>query len=331
MIFELNKSCFESGDSTNLLLSMANIVRKGRHRLFVPKDANDAHEKWLGGLGLDLEKEWRNSLDDSMLLEAREPAEQNAIVCNETPQCLEPGELVLSVQTAERIVREPFRIFVENDGADRCFFLTFSNEEQFLKIKELEGENLLVFEHCGGITELPKRVARYVNSRGYNCLNCSAMFDSDAPAPDALSRQAIFARSTCEDHNVPSFVLRRRAIENYIQIEWLNTWVNKVPRSARRGKLKLFNAYCRLAENQRSHFHMKNGLNADQRGIESGTISIYRDVPQDDLDILKDGFGTSLAEDIYFEDWVQNTFTTDDAEAWNEVNGVVNEILVLCR
>ncbi|WP_143540117.1 hypothetical protein [Rhodovulum sulfidophilum] len=331
MIFELNRSCFVGDKGTMSLICMANIALKGRHRLYVCHPEDEAYLKWFEGLGASLQENWRVALDTSISLEALEPAKYSVLVCNDTDQCYDRESLVLDLSAAERLIYEPFKVFVENNGADRDFLLTFSTHAQFNKIRELERANLFSFEHCGGITELPKKVEKYANERRVNYLNCSAVFDSDAPSPDAASKEAIIAKDVCDRHGVFPHVLRRRAIENYLSRDWLNTWVNKSPKSAKSNKKKIFTSYCRLNLEQRSHFHMKRGLKVDQDGIESGDITLYSDVSEEDLCTLNEGFGDSLAGDLYAADWVQNAQTVNDSDAWGEVNGMINEILVRCR
>jgi hypothetical protein len=331
VIFELHPSCFRAKPETILLVSMANIALKGRHRLYVRDLEDQAYRQWIDSLGSQLADPWNEALDVSMTREAREPAKFSVAVCNTCVQSYEREKLVLTVGEAERLIREPFKIFVENDDADKNFLITFSTEDQAKKMLELEKENLISFQHCGGITELPKKVKNYLKFSDLSFLNCSAIFDSDAPAPGQISNDARKAKRRCDEGGVASHVLRRRAIENYLMRSWLNTWVNKTPRSARGPKMEVYKAFCKLSLEQRSHFHMKSGLSVDRRSIENGDVTLYANVCDADMKRLQEGFGDSLAADLYGEDWVQSTQAVDDSEAWAEVNGMVREILVLCR
>lgn len=310
---------------------MAHMVLKGRHRLYVADLGDFGYLDWLNSLTTSLEELWVLALDTSMELEALEPAKYGVVVCEDAAQCGDRAHLVLRVEEAERLIREPFRVYVENDDADRDFLLTFANAEQFRKISELEYENFLSFEHCGGITELPKKVAKYVQKHPTNHLNCSAIFDSDAPAPGMVSHHASSAKMNCDNIGISSHILQRRAIENYLMRGWLETWVNRSTRSSRSQKLEVFKCFCKLTLEQRSHYHMKNGLKADQAQINNGTVTLYAGLSASDIVTLNDGFGTSLAADLYAEEWVKNTQSVDDVDAWKEVNGIVKEILVLCR
>lgn len=307
---------------------MANMALKGRHRLYISDEGDQSYLEWFASLGTSLEEQWRLALDTSMDLEALEPAPFNVTVCEDADQSHDPNNLVLGIREAERLTREPFRVYVENDDADRNFLLTFSNQEQARKIAELEDENLLSFEHCGGISELRKKVRTYARARVTNFLNCTAVFDSDAASPAAISNDAALAEERCRRSGMQSFMLKRRAIENYLTRGWLNTWVNS---QADEKKVRIFDCFARMSLEQRSHFHMKKGLKADQAKIDDGTITLYAGITESDLDCLNDGFGPSLAADLYAKDWVQTVQSVDDAGAWEEVNGMVNKILVLCR
>jgi hypothetical protein len=328
LIFEFNSSCFRGEIKTLSLLAMANMALKGRHRLYISDEDDHTYLAWLGSLGTSLEEQWRQALDTSMDLEALAPAPFNVTVCEDADQSHDPKNLVLGIREAERLTREPFRVYVENDDADRDFLLTFSNQEQAKKIAELEDENLLSFEHCGGISELRKKVRTYTKARATNFLNCTAVFDSDAPSSAAISQDASHALERCRRLGLHSFMLKRRAIENYLMRDWLKTWVNN---QGDRKKIRIFECFARMSLEQRSHFHMKRGLKADQAKIDDGTITLYAGVAMGDLGHLNDGFGSSLSADLYAKDWIQSVQSVDDADAWEEVNGMVNKILVLCR
>ena len=264
-----------------------------------------------------------------MELEAREPAEFTVKVCDTTESNLNAVPPIMNVEQAAHFAEEPFRIFVENDGADRDFLITFSNSEQKTKIEELEGARLIRFEHCGGITELPKKVAKFINRGNLNSSIAIAVFDCDAPQPNEASAQSKTALSECENRGVAAFRLKRRAIENYLLRSWLNTWVNET-RTKRNSYLEVYKAFCELSDTQRAHFHMKKGLNADKHGITDGTINLYGDLSEESQRKLDKGFGNA-GSDLYASAWVQDSQPSEDQNGWNEVNGIVHSFLLLCR
>ena len=331
MRFNLNHSCFHQGPNTGSLVLMSQFALKGRHRLYVNEPSQRGYKQWVSSLPTELADEWNLAIDYSVELEAMEPASRVVTVCEETPASLAKDDLIINVESAERMVREPFRVFVENDDADRDFLLTFSNRHQAKKIAELERELLLSFEHCGGIGELKKKVRKYAEREALNSLNCSAVFDSDAPGPGMMSADAIAAQATCDTFELPAFMLKRRAIENYLMRSWLKGWASSLSGKRRREKLKLVDAFSKLSLEQRSHFHMKKGLKADQIRIQSKEFSLYDGVPAQDLTLLNDGFGDGLAASLYATDWVKDVQAVEDTDAWKEVNDMVNDILVLCR
>ena len=175
--------------------------------------------------------------------------------------------------------------------------------------------------------ELRRRVKTYA-TYAQNYLNCTAVFDSDAPSPGVISPGARKAEEQCDNLELDFFRLKRRAIENYLMRDWLKTWVNN---KKDKSKIKIFDSFAKLSLEQRSHFHMKNGLRKDKADIENGTITLYNNVNKRDLVSLQNGFGHNLASELYAEEWIQMVQSVDDTAAWEEVNGMVNAILVLCR
>ncbi len=332
MIFVLETSCFSEAPNTLRLIELADLVIKGRHRLFVRDNFHTDYLAWVRELQKGLSEVWDWSLNLSMELEALEPARNTILVCEVTHPDYASSPPVLGVEEASRLAREPFRIFVENDDADRDFLLTFSNTDQKVKIEGLERDNLLRFEHCGGIGELKKKVEKFSKKHPLFHAVCTSVFDSDAPKPNTPSTQAVAVRDLCSAHCISGFMLERRAIENYLMRSWIITWVNCRPtRGVRKQFVHLFNCFCKLNAEQRKHFHIKKGLAADKTGISNGSIDLYDDVETELFKDLENGFGSDVGSDLYSEPWVQDSQPTEDPEAWNEVNSVVKEIMVLCR
>ncbi|CTQ44781.1 hypothetical protein LAL4801_03228 [Roseibium aggregatum] len=332
MLFVLKTSCFIAEPNTLRLIQLSDFVLKGRHRLYVSDDAQEDYVTWVRKLPRDLSEIWRRSLELSMELEALEPARYTVTVCETAEPILSLSAPVVNVNQAYRLAREPYKIFVENDDADRDFLLTFSDAQQKAKIEELERENLISFEHCGGITEIPKKVENFIKNDPLFIALCTSVFDSDAPQPHEPSRQADNLKLILDTNGVKAFMLERRAIENYLMRSWLNTWANTRPnRASKRQYVTLFNNFCKLSAMQRKYFHMKRGLSADNKGISDGSIDLYNDVEKSLLEDLEDGFGSNVGSDIFSESWVQNSQPSEDPEAWEEVNGVVREIMVQCR
>src|SRR5687768_12438978 len=149
----MEESCFANTPKTFELLQLANFVLKGRHRLYVKNLVHADYLSWTRRLPGELLDVWDLSLDLSMEQEALEPARITVNVCEfGTSNPVLPSP-VLNVEQASRLAAEPYRIFVENDDADRDFLITYADNNQRRKIKELESSNLIRFEHCGGIGE----------------------------------------------------------------------------------------------------------------------------------------------------------------------------------
>jgi len=275
--FNFNPSCFQQNPDTTSLILMSHFALKGRHRLYVNEPDNLDYEAWIGGLPQNLADEWNLAVDCSVELEALEPAPYVVTVCEQTPANVVKDDIIIGIKAAERMVREPFKVFVENDDADRDFLLTFSNREQATKITELEEQNLLSFVHCGGIGELKKKVRKYAVRGVLYSINSSAVFDSDAPGPGMISTDATAAQTTCNTFGLPAFMLKRRAIENYLMRGWLKAWASSLSGQRKREKLKMVDRFSKLSLEQRSHFHMKRGLKTDKAKIQDGSLLLYGD------------------------------------------------------
>ena len=188
------------------------------------------------------------------------------------------------------------------------------------------------FEHCGGIGDLSNKVEAHLAKNPLFFKVCAAVYDSDATKPNSPSAQAKAVETYCAERTLASFMLKRRAIENYLMLGWINSWANGRPsREARKQAVSKFVSLCKLSPLQRSHFHMKRGLAADANEMQGGNHEFYQDVDGGVLEQLQGGFGSDIGSDIYSETWVQNSQSSEDQDAWNEVNSVVSEVMVLCR
>jgi hypothetical protein len=330
LIFEIESTCFHEHPRTLDLLKLAEIVLKGRHRIYLADETHPDYMNWKLGLSIELVEIWDISLELSMELEALEPAAYTIKVCDAREPDHSATPPLLNVEQATHLAAEPFRIFVENDDADRDFIFTFSDSQQQAKLNELEAASLVSFIHCGGIGDLPKKAKKFTDKAILFPKISAAVFDSDAPQPNEASDQSNAALAVCHSCGVAAFVLKRRAIENYLHISWLNTWANQ-SKASRIKYTNLFKTFCSLSEDQRSHFHMKKGLKADLTEINDGAITLYQDVDIATQGKLEDGFGSTVGSDLYSSDWVQNSETSEDQVGWDEVNGIVRKFLVLCR
>lgn len=330
MIFEIEPSCFQTNTKTFELLKMADFVLKGRHRLYICEDSQSDYLDWKSKLTVDLFEIWDRSLRYSMEVEAQEPAKHTVIVCQTSATDYSASPPVMNIDQAAQLASEPFKIFVENDDADRDFLLTFSDTQQTTKIGELEAANLLSFQHCGGITELPKKVSKFTEKAALHHNISAAVFDSDSTQPNEVSSQANTAQSVCAAAGVKAFVLKRRAIENYLLRSWLNAWVNETRTKTLR-HLDLYKVFCELTDEQRAHFHIKKGLKVDRTQIEANNITLYSNIALGTQAKLENGFGSSVGSDLFSSDWVQKSMSLDDPEGRNEVSGIVRSFLVLCR
>lgn len=332
MIFVVKASCFETNLKTKRLLDLADFVVRGRHRIYVEDEHDVNYTTWVETLPQELADDWQLALDYSVEADALEPAKLMVSICENVTSDADAIPPSLTVEDAALLGREPFRIFVENNDADRNFLLTFANSQQKRKLEDLEKESLLRFEHCGGIGDVVNKLNSHIAQNPLFFEVCAAVYDSDAKSPNAPSAQAKYVGNFCGQRSVANFMLSRRAIENYLMPSWIRAWSSKRPnQDARKQAFKKLDSFLRLTVQQRSHFHMKKGFAADAHEMQGDADTLFQGLDVDVLEPLKNGFGNSIGSDLYSETWVQDSQSNEDQGAWDEVNSVVSEVLVLCR
>lgn len=332
MIFLVKASCFETNPKTKRLLDLADFVVRGRHRIYIEDEHDVNYATWVETLPQGLADDWQLALDYSVESDALEPARIVVSVCENATSDADAIPSSLTVEEAALLGREPFRIFVENNDADRNFLLTFANSQQKRKIEDLERESLLRFEHCGGIGDVVNKLRSYVARNPLFFEVCAAVYDSDAKRPNEPSAQARSVEAFCGQQSVANFMLNRRAIENYLMPSWIRAWSSSRPdHDARKQAFKKLDSLRKLTVEQRSHFHMKKGFAADASEMEDGADAFFQGLDVDVLTGLQNGFGNSIGSDLYSETWVQDSQSNEDQGAWDEVNRVVSEVMVLCR
>lgn len=184
-------------------------------------------------------------------------------------------------------------IYVENARADRSFLLALSLDPKIVAdLKKLEELGALVFENCGGITELAKKIES--DSDGRRPLlaqRAIAIFDSDAHGPSEahVSIDAKKAVRACQRWGIQYHRLGRRAIENYIPHATLVEY-SELSEARRENRLKMARAISRLSRDQHAYLHMKDGLS-----VELSKTPLYSGLAEDMKSNLSHGFGPDLS------------------------------------
>ena len=130
------------------------------------------------------------------------------------------------------------------------------------------------------------------------------VFDSDALVPNCPSAEAESKAVACRAAGARFHMLLRRAIENYLPPEIID---NSLPRSSGPSAArKAAGALRRLSPEQRAHYNLKGGFNADLARVSPGgkdaamrdrIQALYAQLGADgDRDALSGGFGRDIAE-----------------------------------
>lgn len=202
----------------------------------------------------------------------------------------------ISVAQALELVETPFRILLENGRYDKAFLLAMCGDDDHDLLVRLEREKRLMFIGPGGIDELREVVRETYSGEKGRHIRCWAMFDCDAASPGAYSSAALATAGVCDEADIACHMLQRRAIENYLPNGTLNTWAYSSA-STKLERIPKVEALFRLTADQRSHYHMKNGLSEKPTDEEA---LLFGGVPQQDRDLLTEGFGRKLS-DLYRE------------------------------
>jgi hypothetical protein len=228
----------------------------------------------------------------------------------------------VTVSDAQKLLSEPFRIFVEDEFSDREFIISYCTIPQKRYVQEREDARFLIFEHGAG-SRLFDRLERFTTIFPRPDLLCAAVFDSDAWEPGTPSESSERVRELCKKHGIYSVQLPRRTMENYITKRALNTWTYKT-RESRKTYHSVLQAFVSLSVPQQSHYNMRNGFTGDAstQGRTSGAL--YSTLAADIRDDLGPGFGTKVT-DCFENGWVQELDARRDG-MWGELSTHIDDL-----
>ncbi|MCW2223167.1 hypothetical protein M2232_006699 [Bradyrhizobium japonicum] len=212
------------------------------------------------------------------------------------------------------ILTSPLHILVENETSDGAFLLWMARLLGERIFREAYNENRITFRQVGGKGEMfksAKALSQGVwqtnkNGRRPFQLRAIAVLDSDARFPNDQPNLQIKLETASFVAHV--HVLNRRSIENYLSAPFMRR------RLARLGNMSGADAFFRMSLDQRKYFPVKDGFRSSARppvgqslaefGADQGRHQSERDlfstIDPRDWDVLKDGFGTRLA-DVFFD------------------------------
>ena len=222
MEVELDSALLDSGSTeTLLILALCAFGVQERHR--IRPDVRPVWNQWAERLPPDLADEVRLAWDES---ERRatlgRPSERVQVRPVGAPGFAQVP-IVLDPATALALLGRPLRIMLENGRTDRAFLLAFADKSSLRALTNAEAAGFLVFETCGGISELEIHVSAARRGAPMDVLRTMYLCDSDAIKPGVPSDPAVrvdkhLARLERRFSRPPRHfgrVLTRRAAENY--------------------------------------------------------------------------------------------------------------------
>jgi hypothetical protein len=210
---------------------------------------------------------------------------------------LEEG--LFSTELAIQLMEIPLRIVLENRYSDGAFLKFMLPEPLREKFERALDRHWLELEQGGGIEEIKKRVEN-LHPENVEYSRVYVVFDRDAIFPGNPSEISSEICQICEKKSIPYHRLERRAIENYFPKDALRQWAFGNDSSEKRRKL--FSAFLKMSDAQRSFYNFKNGLSKDRNRDEWEELSVsdlYDDLDYAIINILEDGFGSKIALQVY--------------------------------
>ncbi|MCK1496083.1 hypothetical protein [Bradyrhizobium sp. 188] len=321
----MTTSVFDKAVDTITLDVLAHLALTGWHRIVFEDETSAPVRNWLGSLDKGHQEKWVEIIREGYLLESREPARYELLVTGVTTRWAEcPPKATL--QDAARFLSRPFWILLEDAVSDRNFLLKMATSEQREAILQREGAGALAFGHGGGISSMPRTIEAWTREGLHGHLRRWALFDSDALRPSEPSDQSETLRQHCIMADVPHHQLKRRNIENYLPKFALSGWAFG---SGDRERRNIFRAFTALSTAQRSHYNMKEGLRGDlaRKGKTAGDL--FDGLSESDRAALNNGFGRGIG-DLFATDAVKEAHLRRDG-SWDEMNGVVTELVAILR
>ncbi|RXJ70780.1 hypothetical protein CS022_22400 [Veronia nyctiphanis] len=195
----------------------------------------------------------------------------------------------ISINDAIDLIKAPFNIYVENERFDKNFIRLILSDYNRSIFDNMNNKGLLTYT-AGGIDELKKVLEENISKLGYR--NKRFVFvDSDSCNPTHISDSASSIASNCNDYHICHHILKRRAIENYLPVEYL---IDNIPQSERittNTNYVKYSTFKTLTQIQKNHFHMKKGFD-DNSCASSGLYN----TSDPSFTSIAQGFGKKFAE-----------------------------------
>jgi hypothetical protein len=293
---------------------------------------------WLNKQSMDIREECQLALDSGVNLDRNEYEKFSPLTIQvadiDSPLWYEK-QPQLPINEALRFLQQPFTIFLENRRNDQAFLKTVATGWRKQRLLQLLEKDWIQFGTGGGIGEV-KKWAEEIEDVPEKCLRGFALFDSDALKPNEPSKESASTVNACVKATVCYHRLERRAIENYLPIQFLEQWMGEQVDKERKVM-----AFKKLTPEQRHHFNMKKGFKGDfelnqndkyprREPKEYALVGdFYSSVNSDVRNALELGFGKDIAELFQAEQFkIQDQWFIDDGQT-AEINPMLDKLLAL--
>ncbi|TCI04090.1 hypothetical protein EZV61_07840 [Corallincola luteus] len=277
MRLNLHQDLFDSQYDAELTQIFIEAYRK---RVSVHIEHADSFQSWLGTKDKATKERCAYVLSASAALHAgcKSPC-TFSIVANGQGSDWDSNSPTVEACEVDYLLQLPTTISLENGRNDRNFLLSFCKKELRARLLELESQKALEFDGAGGINEQINHMKdRYVQHPA-NKHKYWLLFDGDSPSPGQTSEPARTLIDLCKEHGFKNFhCLARRAIENYLPVSPKKNIAEVyhlfgLDDEELREQIECFSE---LSDDQRSHFHTKEGLR-NQSCKKSG---LFTDIPR---------------------------------------------------
>lgn len=298
MIVVIEDEVFASSENASLLVGLFRLGFDGRHRIQVEplqdSEADSAFSRWERQQHPSIREEIELALE--MGLEGAVhgiPSDFTLVIGTVAAPDWHADPPVVPLEEADRLLRKPLQILLENRRNDLAFLKAIALEPWRRYIRQALDEGAIAPVHGGGLSGIKHHVEDLGRTAG-DQLRIFALFDSDALEPGCPAEASEDLRRTCEEIGCRHHQLRRRASENYLPPKALAAWAHSLPRSRQRQSREMAEAFASLEPEQRHHYNMKAGF----RGDSGREIPELFDGPRTNPN-LQHGFGSNIAAQLY--------------------------------
>jgi hypothetical protein len=213
---------------------------------------------------------------------------------------------------AIRFFMQPLSILLENSKNDACFIeAIIEHFDNTTKIKEHIQNGWIQFENAGGcdniINFLDAKMQSFNNmpkADKATYIRCFVLIDSDKKyANDPLSASKRKTKRFLDDNHIPSQILIKRNMENYVPTEIFNDIQDKTLQIQ-----NWINAYKALDTPQKDFLDISKGFSKknndgtskkDRNTINQETNNLYQNLDSQSFDSLNKGFDIGDFKEIF--------------------------------